>query len=498
MNARDRLPVIIGVGQVNDRTEDLAQAPDACALMLEALRRAGADAGGGAMDRLDTLELVRVFAAPMERIPQALSDALPGLRSFPRFVVGHGTTPLMLLTRAVQRIACGEAEVCAIAGAEACRTDKRRAIALAGTGRPPEMMQAALEALTSEDCRTHRLVTPIELYPLFENAMRAHWGQTLAQSQQESAQLWAEFSRVAAANENAWIRRAHSPQEILEPGPRNRKLCFPYNTLMVANNGVNQGAAMIVASHGAARRMGISESRMVFLGASAQATESHDIRERENYHHSPSMQAALQEALARNAVTAEDCDLLEIYSCFPCVPKYARRVLATGADVPLSVSGGLTFAGAPIRNYMMHAACEMSTRLRDGGGKRGLLFANGGFMTEAHAIALGSEPFDAVDLRASDDAQPQADALRGAIPAFDRSYTGGAMLETYSVSHGSDGEPTQGTVVARTDTGARMFCRVPAQDRELLEWLTAGLNEPVGMRGEVRIGSGGIAQWTLA
>ena len=117
MNAMDRLPVIIGVGQVNDRTEDLAQAPDACALMLEALRRAGADAGGGAMDRLDTLELVRLFAAPMERIPQALSDALPGLRSFPRFVVGHGTTPLMLLTRAVQRIACGEAEVCAIAGA---------------------------------------------------------------------------------------------------------------------------------------------------------------------------------------------------------------------------------------------------------------------------------------------------------------------------------------------------------------------------------------------
>ncbi|NDH52418.1 MAG: hypothetical protein EBY24_10580 [Betaproteobacteria bacterium] len=111
---------------------------------------------------------------------------------------------------------------------------------------------------------------------------------------------------------------------------------------------------------------------------------------------------------------------------------------------------------------------------------------------------MGSEAFDDVDLRASDDAQPQADALRGAIPAFDRSYTGGAMLETYSVPHGSDGEPRQGTVVARTDTGARMFCRVATDDRELLQCLTAGLNEPVGMRGEVRIGSGGIAQWTLA
>ena len=498
MNAMDRLPVIIGVGQVNDRTEDLSQAPDACALMLEALRRAGADAGGGAMDRIDTLELVRLLAAPMDAIPQTLADALPGLRSFPRFVVGHGTTPLMLLTRAAHRIASGEAEVCAIAGAEACRTDKRRALASAGAGRPPEMMQAALEALTSEDCRTHRLVTPIELYPLFENAMRAQWGQTLAQSQHESAQLWSEFSRIAAANENAWIRREHSPQEILEPGPRNRKLCFPYTTLMVANNGVNQGAAMVVASYGAARRMGIGESRMVFLGASAQATESHDIRERENYHASPSMQAALQQALARNGLTADGCDLLEIYSCFPCVPKYARRVLAPRPGVPLSVSGGLTFAGAPIRNYMMHAACEMTNRMRHGGGKRGLLFANGGFMTEAHAIALGSEPFDGVDLRASEDAQPQADALRGAIPAFDATYTGGATLETYSVPHGPGGEPAQGTIVARTDTGARMFCRVAADDRELLQLLTGGLHEPVGMRGEVRTGPGGIAHWTLA
>jgi len=41
------------------------------------------------------------------------------------------------------------------------------ASALAGTGRPAEMMQASPEALTREDCRTHRLVTPIELYPLF-------------------------------------------------------------------------------------------------------------------------------------------------------------------------------------------------------------------------------------------------------------------------------------------------------------------------------------------
>ncbi|MEJ5988451.1 hypothetical protein WG902_00510 [Ramlibacter sp. PS3R-8] len=496
MNELDRRPVIIGIGQVNDRTENLATAPDACDLMLEAVRLAGSDAGARVLEQLDTLDLVRLFAAPMEGIPERLSQALPGLRSTPQFVVGHGNTPLLMLSLVANRIASGQAEICALAGAEACRTDKRRAAAAAGGARPPEMMQQALEGLTSEDCRRYSLVTPIALYPLFENAMRAHWGQRLEESQWESAELWSQFSRTAAGNEHAWIRREYAPEQILEPGPANRRLSFPYTTLMVANNGVNQGAALIVASYAKARQLGIPEHRMVFVGGSAAATESHDIREREGYATSPSMQASLLSTLQRNGLQAADCDLLEIYSCFPCVPKYARRVLGIPAGRPLSVSGGLTFAGAPIRNYMMHAAAEMTRRMRDNGGRNGLLFANGGFMTEAHAIAVSREPLRDARLPGDFDAQEHADRLRGRIPRFVQDHAGPATIETYTVAYRADGEPAHGTVIARTPAGERLFAR--AQGRELLEWLTCGQEEPVGSRGTVAAAADGLADWTPA
>jgi acetyl-CoA C-acetyltransferase len=493
MSGLDRRPVIIGIGQVNDRSEDLAAALDAGALMLEAIRCAADDAGAPVLEQLDTLELVRLFAAPMEGIPERLARELPGLRGQPQFVVGHGNTPLLMLSLAANRIAAGKAEICALAGAEACRTDKRRAAQAAGGGKAPEMMQQALEALTSEDCRRHQLVTPIALYPLFENAMRARWGQRLVEAQRESAQLWSQFSRTAAANEHAWIRREYTPGQILEAGPRNRRLSFPYTTLMVANNGVNQGAALIVASYAAARRLGVPEDRMVFVGRSAAASESHDIREREGYASSPSMQASLVSTLERNGLHAGDCELLEIYSCFPCVPKYARRVLELPSDRPLSVSGGLTFAGAPIRNYMMHAAAEMTRRLRAGEGRHGLMFANGGFMTEAHAIALSREPSPDVALPASFDAQPHADRLRGAIPQFVRDYSGPATIETYTVAYGPDDQPAHGTVIARTPRGERLFAR--ARGRELLHWLTSGDEEPVGRGGSVRMAADGLADW---
>jgi acetyl-CoA C-acetyltransferase len=276
----DRAPVIIGTGQVNDRSEDLAQALDAGSLMLEALAKAVADAGGKAVAQFDTLEMVRLFSAPMNGIVERLASAYPGLRSAPQFVIGHGNTPMLLLNRAAQRIARGEADICAITGAEAYRTEKRLATRAAGSAGRPDMMKKNLKAITDETNLKYGAITPIEIYPFFENAMRAHWGQTLEQAQTESAKIWSDFSHVAAANPHAWIQRAYSPAEILATNPANRKLNVPYSTLMVANNSVNQGAAIMLASYAKAKELGIADDKIIFVGAGTAANESHDFRER--------------------------------------------------------------------------------------------------------------------------------------------------------------------------------------------------------------------------
>ena len=78
-------------------------------------------------------------------------------------------------------------------------------------------------------------------------------------------------------------------------------------------------------------------------------------------------------------------DAIELYSCFPCVPKMARRTLGLGADVQPTVTGGLTFFGAPLNTYMTHAACAMVRKLRDGA-QLGLLYGQGGFVTKHHAL----------------------------------------------------------------------------------------------------------------
>lgn len=74
----------------------------------------------------------------------------------------------------------------------------------------------------------HRIGAPIHVYPLYENAFRAHRGQTPNANHQESAKLYAEFSEVAKNNEYAWnYGSSSSEEEIGTVGKRNRMICHP-------------------------------------------------------------------------------------------------------------------------------------------------------------------------------------------------------------------------------------------------------------------------------
>src|SRR3546814_2537538 len=62
---------------------------------------------------------------------------------------------------------------------------------------------------------------------------------------------------------------------------------------------------------------------------------------------------------------AKRFDHVELYSCFPVVPKMALRTLGLDASsCTPTVAGGLTFFGGPLNNYMSHAVCAMVRILR--------------------------------------------------------------------------------------------------------------------------------------
>lgn len=483
MNA-ERVPVIVGVGQVNDRPGVAIEGLDPIALMAEALRRADAEAGGGWLAACDSLAVVSQLAWPhLNPVDGKLADMLgidPAHRE--QTAKPNGDSPIRLLNEAANRIGAGEATICVVTGAEALRTAAAIAASMPREDKPDALRDAPHRNHTSYAAR-HGLVVPVDVYPLYENAGRAARGETLAEGQAESGALWSGMSRVAETCEHAWLQRTVSAEEVVTPGERNRPIAFPYTKLQVANASVNQGAGFIVTSLAEARRRSVAEDRLVFVGNGAAAHESENFLERDSYAASPSLAVSIQRCLAMNRVSTADLDHVELYSCFPCVPKMARRVLGWPLDRPITVFGGLTFGGGPIGNYMSHATCCMVEKLRATGGK-GLLFANGGYATHNHTLLLSSEPTDA-SFPQDFDCQADADTRRGPLPPLDEDYAGPATLETWTVHFDRSGQARLGTIVARTPGGARTLAIVPRKEVATIDALIDPLAEPVGTLGEV-------------
>jgi len=84
--------------------------------------------------------------------------------------------------------------------------------------------------LTFVDLGTlHSVGLPIHVYPLYENAFRAHRGQSILDNNHESAELYADFAKVAAKNPLAWnySQPAATEEVIGTVSKKNRMICFP-------------------------------------------------------------------------------------------------------------------------------------------------------------------------------------------------------------------------------------------------------------------------------
>ena len=211
------------------------------------------------------------------------------------------------------------------------------------------------------------VLLPIHAYPLFENALRAANGWSLPEHAARIGGLWSRFSQVAAANPYAWIRQPRSAEEIITVTPENRMISFPYPKLCTANLQVDQGAGYIVCSVEAARAAGVPEERWVFPQSGADANDHWYISERPELHRSPAIRLAGAAALQLAGLDIDDVGLVDLYSCFPVVVQMAARELGLAVDDPdrpLTLTGGLTFAGGPGNNYTSHGIASAVAALR--------------------------------------------------------------------------------------------------------------------------------------
>ena len=488
-----RTPIIVGVGQTEQRVTDPHSALAPHSLLAEAALAARTDSGAhGLLDSLDTIAVVHIISWRY-RDPGALVAAELGIK--PRRTIATddgGNYPQSLVNRACLEIQSGQADAVLIGGAETwrTRTGARKGELDLGWPHQDEAVEPT-ESIANHDQLGHpgewarRVMMPIEIYPLFENAIRARNGWTIDEHRDRIAALWAGFSAVAETNPHAWLRSHHSATEIRNVAADNRMVGFPYTKLMNANNAVEQAAAVVVCSVERARALGVPTDRWVFPWSGTDAHEHWFMSNRASLGAAPAIGLAGRAALDLAGVGVDDLGPVDVYSCFPSAVQVAAAEIGLSLDRPLTVTGGLSFAGGPWNNYVSHSIATMAERLREQPDDVGLITANGGFLTK-HAFGVYSATPPRQAFRHAD-LQDEVDALPSRELATE--VDGLVTIETSTVMHDRDSQPERAIVAALLDDGRRAWGESHDPDlmHELCTVETAGRDAHLAPDGTVTL-----------
>jgi acetyl-CoA C-acetyltransferase len=291
-------------------------------------------------------------------------------------------------------------------------------------------------------------------------------------------ELFAPFSTVAVDNPFAAAPVERSVDELITVTESNRMIAEPYPRLLVARDQVNQGAAALLMSVEAARRLSVPEENWVYLHGHADIEEQ-PLLQRPDLGHSAAAVVAVREALATAGIGIDDIATFDLYSCFP-VPVFNicdGMGIATDDPRGLTLTGGLPFFGGAGNNYSMHAVAETVIRMRSAPGEFGLVGANGGILSKYSVGIYSTTP---TDWKPDRSAELQAQVAGWPTETVAEAAEGDATVETYTVRR--DSGRLTGIVIGRLDDGSRFLSTT--EDDELIALLTDG--DPLGRTVRVR------------
>ncbi|HTO58927.1 MAG TPA: acetyl-CoA acetyltransferase [Pseudomonadales bacterium] len=488
MNNPETVPVLVGISQLEQRVADPAKAKEPLELMIDAVRAAAADAGSNALLQHATSMRVIRGIWPYKNPARIVAQAI-GIPNAETVLTPYGGNFVQsTMNQSALDIQAGKHAVIVLTGAECGYTQARarkQNVELKWQEAPgtPDRLIGEDKNMRHDAEKAVGLGQPIQLYPMFENALRHARGESLPAHLTRISELWSRFSEVASHNPHAWIHEHVSAKEIRTPSDSNRPVSFPYPKLMNSNNNVDQAAALILCSVAAAKRFGIPEERWIYPWAGTDAHDHYYVSNRDNLYTSPAIRFAGNRCLELAGVSIADIDHVDLYSCFPVAVQVAAKELGLDEKRPLTVTGGLTFGGGPLNNYVMHSIARMAEVLRGDRDAKGLVTANGGYLTK-HAFGVyAAEPppraYRHEDLQEKVDREPWREV--------DLAHRGAVDIESYTVMYGADG-PSIGHVVCRTPAGHRAWANT--QDRDVMNAMTR--EEFCGRRATLD-GAGGIA-----
>jgi acetyl-CoA C-acetyltransferase len=202
------------------------------------------------------------------------------------------------------------------------------------------------------------------------------------------------------------------------------------------------------------------------------------------------MARAYAGAFAEARLQPDDVHVFDLYSCFPSAVEMGCDVLGIGLDEPrpLTVTGGLPYAGGPGNDYGTHAVAELVRWLRATPGSVGMSTGVGWYFTKHSAGLYGTLPPMELPAAPQPIEAPPAKRVE-VVPGPE----GPGRIETYTVVHDRTGEPERGIVIGRLADERRFLAWLDGDGDALRSLETA---EGVGRTGRVRP-DGDVNRFTL-
>jgi acetyl-CoA C-acetyltransferase len=419
--------------------------------MIQAAEQAAADAGAPALlSRIDwALVPQGAWAWPD---PARLVTAAVGSPHARTTFVELGILQQTLFTRAVESIQRGHTDVVLIAGGEARYRDVMHRKA---TGEPapvrtqegahPNSHWKPEQEILSRVEIERLLATPAHQYAIIENSRRAADGQSISEHTTTVADLWSRFSEVAAANPNAWRREPMPVDALLSASEGNPWLAWPYTKWHCSQWNVDQAAAFLLCSTEVADALGVAADRRIYPVAAAESNHMVPLSRRAEPGRSPAIAEVCRALTELGGVPPADVPYVDLYSCFPIAVRNQARALGVRLDPAPTLTGGMTFAGGPLNNYVLQAMVRVVQTLRDDPDALALSTSISGMITKQGAGLWSGRP-PQPEFRAADVTEAAARAT-GTVEV-DPDAAGDGIIAGYTVAHPRTQPPT---VVALVD-----------------------------------------------
>jgi acetyl-CoA C-acetyltransferase len=450
------VPVVVGVGQVVQRRGDGDR--DAIGLMVDAVHAAAADAGVPELSSRVDMVLVPEGSWPHRDAGRIVASRL-GAEGATTLVSRIGILQTSLFGVAATAISAGEASVALVVGGEAKASGN-------DVVEPSDPDEPDIELAPGPDMWTdleveRGLAVPAQSYALQEDAIRRLLDESVAEHRARLANLWSSFSHVAATNPYAWDREYHDDDDIADPtSAGNRMVSTPYTKRHCSQWNVDQAVAVLMVSSAVADELGIAAEHRVHPVAVVDSNAMITLTARAELFRSPAFGVAGRRLAEATGIAPNEVDHIELYSCFPSAVEIQSAELHIG-DVPLTVTGGMAFAGGPLNSAGLHGVASMVDVLRGESNSTGLVTAISGWITKSGASLWSTDepstPFEWHDV--TDEALAET-----ATVEVDGDHVGEVEVEATTVAFDREG-PGLAIVLGRSADRRRVVAQ--SGDRDL-------------------------------